>query len=103
MLGQRWGATMRRLRRFIWIPLILTTAAFAQTAAPESRDTQTILEAIHDSQTDVRNLGWLFGAYGIGWLILFGYLFQISQKETKLRHRIAELQETIEDRWKKKG
>ena len=50
----------------------------------------------------MENLTWLFYAYGLAWLLIMGYLFQISQKEKKLRHRIAELQEMIEERWKKK-
>jgi CcmD family protein len=51
----------------------------------------------------MENLNWLFYAYGIGWLVIIGYLFQISQKERKVRHRVAELQEMIEERWRKKG
>jgi CcmD family protein len=51
----------------------------------------------------MENLNWLFYAYGIGWLVIFGYLFQISQKEKKLRGRIADLQEIIEERWHKKA
>ncbi|HUI57170.1 MAG TPA: CcmD family protein [Bryobacteraceae bacterium] len=51
----------------------------------------------------MENLNWLFYAYGIGWLVIFGYLFQISRKEHSLRKRIADLQEMIEDRWKKKA
>lgn len=49
----------------------------------------------------MENLNWLFYAYGIGWLVIFAYLFQISRKEKKLRQRIAELQEIIEERWRK--
>ncbi len=36
------------------------------------------------------------------WLLIFGYLFWIARKERALRRKIAELQETIEDRWKQK-
>jgi CcmD family protein len=51
----------------------------------------------------MKNLNWLFYAYGIGWLIIFGYLFQISRKESALRRKVGELRESIEERWKQKG
>jgi CcmD family protein len=51
----------------------------------------------------MENLNWLFGAYGIGWLLIFGYLFLISRKEQRLRKRVSELEELIEERWKQKG
>jgi CcmD family protein len=50
----------------------------------------------------MENLNWLFWGYAAGWLLIFGYLFLIAQKERGLRKKIAELQETIEERWKKK-
>lgn len=51
----------------------------------------------------MENLNWLFYAYGVGWLLIFAYLFHISQTERRLRKRIAELQELIEERWRQKG
>jgi CcmD family protein len=50
----------------------------------------------------MENLNWLFWGYAAGWLLIFGYLFLIAQKERGLRKKISELQETIEERWKKK-
>ena len=50
----------------------------------------------------MKNLIWLFRGYTAGWLIIFAFLFRISQKERTLRKKISELQETIEDRWKQK-
>ena len=50
----------------------------------------------------MENLNWLFWGYGAGFLLIFGYLFWIAQKERSLRKKILELQETVEDRWKKK-
>ena len=50
----------------------------------------------------MENLSWLFWGYAVAWLLIFGYLFRIAQKERTLRRKIAELQETIEDRWKQK-
>ena len=51
----------------------------------------------------MENLNWLFYAYGIGWLLVLAYLFQISRKERSLRKKVAELQEMIEERWRKKA
>lgn len=49
----------------------------------------------------MENLNWLFYAYGIGFVVLFLYMFQISRKEQALRRRITELQATVEEHWKK--
>jgi len=49
-----------------------------------------------------KNLSWLFWGYAAGWLLIFAYLFRISQKESTLRKKISELQEAMEDRWKQK-
>jgi CcmD family protein len=51
----------------------------------------------------MENLSWLFYAYGVGWLVILGYLFQISLKERSLRRKIGQLAETIEQRWQNKG
>jgi CcmD family protein len=50
----------------------------------------------------MENLSWLFWGYAAGWLLIFAFLFRISQKELTLRRKISELQETIEERWKQK-
>ena len=50
----------------------------------------------------MENLNWLFWGYAAGWLLIFAFLFRISAKESSLRRKVAELQETIEDRWKNK-
>ena len=42
------------------------------------------------------NLPWLFGAFSLGWLIIFGYLGWISSKERSLTRRIASLQRLLE-------
>ena len=49
----------------------------------------------------MENLNWLFYAYAIAFLVLFGYLFQISRRESTLRHRISDLQSTVDEHWKK--
>ena len=48
------------------------------------------------------NLSWLFWGFAAGWLLIFGYLFSIAQKERTLRKKVSELQEAIEERWKQK-
>jgi CcmD family protein len=50
----------------------------------------------------MENLSWLFWGYAAAWLLIFGYLFRISQKERSLRRKVAELQESIEARWNQK-
>lgn len=49
-----------------------------------------------------KQLFFLFWGYAAGWLIIFGYLFRISRKESVLRRKVAELTEAMEDRWKQK-
>jgi hypothetical protein len=49
----------------------------------------------------MENLSWLFYAYGIGIGVLFAYVFQISRREQTLRRRMADLQATVEEHWKK--
>ena len=91
---------MRRLTQYAWMLPMLATAALAQTGAPDSGDSK-VLSDIHDVMLEVEHLPWLFAAFGIAMLLIFGYLYQISQKEKHLRQRIAEMQETMEERWKK--
>ncbi len=39
---------------------------------------------------------YLLAAYGIMWLILFGYIFSIDQRHAKLQKELARLQEVLE-------
>lgn len=41
------------------------------------------------------NLTWLFGAYGIGYLLIFMYLFLISRRELSVRRRLDALRELL--------
>ena len=93
---------MRRFTHLFWMPFALATAALAQTATPDPRDAR-ILDSIHDVMLEVEHLPWLFCAYGLALLLIFGYLYQLGQKEKALRHRMAELQEMLEEHWKQKG
>jgi hypothetical protein len=47
------------------------------------------------------NLSWLGWAYGIGWALIFIYLFQLSRREVTLRRKIADLQARVEEHWKR--
>jgi hypothetical protein len=47
------------------------------------------------------NLSWLCWAYGIGWALIFIYLFQLSRREVTLRRKIADLQARVEENWKR--
>jgi hypothetical protein len=47
------------------------------------------------------NLSWLCWAYGIGWALIFIYLFQLSRREVNLRRKIADLQARVEEHWKR--
>jgi CcmD family protein len=49
----------------------------------------------------MENLNWLFWAYGVGWTIIFLYLFQIGRRESALRRKVADLQAMMEEKWKK--
>jgi CcmD family protein len=44
------------------------------------------------------NLPWLFGAFAVGWALIFGYLFWIASKEKALRKQVAQLQKMLQDR-----
>ena len=50
---------------------------------------------------EVRNLSYLFFAFGAIWVILFGYLYSLSRREDSLRNEIerlkAEREEMAED------
>jgi hypothetical protein len=44
------------------------------------------------------NLPWLAGAFIVGWVIVFIYLFSISRRERDVRQRVAALEELLKDR-----
>ena len=41
------------------------------------------------------NLGYLFAAYSIIWLVVFGYVFTLIRREKTLRKEIAALKESM--------
>ncbi len=46
---------------------------------------------------EVRNLSYLFFAFGAIWVILFGYLYSLSRRENNLRNEIERLKADRED------
>lgn len=40
---------------------------------------------------EVRNLSYLFFAFGIIWLFLFGYMYSISRRQNALRRELDEI------------
>ena len=48
------------------------------------------------------NLNWLFYGYGVGWLLIFLYIFQIGRREHDLQKKVSELQAAMEDKWKRR-
>lgn len=43
------------------------------------------------------NLPWLFGAFTVGWALVFGYLVVISKWERDTRKKITELRELVNE------
>jgi CcmD family protein len=43
----------------------------------------------------MENAGFLYAAYTIIWLVLFGYLFFLAGKQRKLRQDIESLKESL--------
>lgn len=44
------------------------------------------------------NLSWLFGAFALGWALIFSYLFWIAGRERELRRRVATLRNLPDER-----
>jgi len=42
------------------------------------------------------NLPFLFAAFAISWVVLFGYLFYVNRRQHELRKEIARLQNILE-------
>jgi len=42
------------------------------------------------------NLPYLFTAFAVSWVILFGYLFYVNRRQHELRKEIARLQNILE-------
>ncbi len=44
------------------------------------------------------NLGYLFAAYSILWLIIFSYVFILGRKQSELKREIDELRRIAEEK-----
>jgi len=44
------------------------------------------------------NLGFLFAAFAVVWVVFFGYVFYTSRRERELRRDLDELRRQMEDR-----
>lgn len=46
----------------------------------------------------MENASYLFAAYAIAWVVLFGYIFIFSQRQKRLRREIDILKETAAEK-----
>lgn len=49
-----------------------------------------------DSHLPSSNLPYLFAAFAVSWVVLFGYLFYVNRRQHELRKEIARLQIMLE-------
>ena len=42
------------------------------------------------------NLPYLFAAFAVSWVVLFGYLFYVNRRQHEMRKEIARLQNVLE-------
>ena len=43
------------------------------------------------------NLPYLFAAFAVSWVVLFGYLFYVNRRQHEMKKEIARLQKVLED------
>ena len=49
-----------------------------------------------DAHLPSSNLPFLFAAFAVSWVVLFGYLFYVNRRHHELRKEIARLQNMLE-------
>ena len=49
-----------------------------------------------DAHLPSSNLPFLFAAFAVTWVVLFGYLFYVNRRQHELRKEIARLQTLLE-------
>lgn len=49
-----------------------------------------------DAHLPSSNLPYLFAAFAVSWVVLFGYLFYVNRRQHELRKEIARLQNMLE-------
>ncbi len=53
---------------------------------------------LKDLLSEIRNLSFLFYGYTAIWVILVGYVFWLSRRESNLRDEIQELKKSLNER-----
>jgi|TARA_B100001971_G_C18205458_1_gene547293 CcmD family protein len=43
------------------------------------------------------NLPYLFAAFAVSWVVLFGYLFYVNRRQHEMKKEIARLQRILDD------
>lgn len=46
----------------------------------------------------MQDAGYIFGAYAVIWIVIFGYIIAILSRQTKLRRQIQLLKNGLKDR-----
>ena len=49
-----------------------------------------------DAHLPSSNLPYLFAAFAVSWVVLFGYLFYVNRRQHEVRKEIARLQNMLE-------
>mgnify|MGYP001127023996 FL=1 len=49
-----------------------------------------------DTHLPSSNLPYLFAAFAVSWVVLFGYLFYVNRRQHEMRKEIARLQKVVE-------
>ena len=49
-----------------------------------------------DTHLPSSNLPYLFAAFAVSWVVLFGYLFYVNRRQHEMRKEIARLQNVVE-------
>lgn len=49
-----------------------------------------------DSHLPSSNLPYLFAAFAVSWVVLFGYLFYVNRRQHEMRKEIARLRNILE-------
>ena len=50
-----------------------------------------------DTHLPSSNLPFLFAAFAVSWVVLFGYLFYVNRRQHEIRKEITRLQHMLDD------
>ena len=50
-----------------------------------------------DSHLPSSNLPFLFAAFAVSWVVLFGYLFYVNRRQHEMKKEIARLQRVLDE------